>query len=594
MTRAHAWIERPFEPSAAAPLAAAVSEKFKLSAAQAGTAAKILAKRGIDAASFPTFVDPSFKSLPPPSSLPGVDEAARAIAAAAAGRKKIVVFGDYDADGVSASAILARTLAALGADAAVFIPRRKGEGYGLTAGSISRMFGEHPGVETVVTVDNGITACEEIAYLRSRNVETVVTDHHLPGDVLPGADVLVNPMVRCDPDGAYRNLCGAGVAFVLSWRICEIAGEYGLPPAPANLSASLAVMAGVATVADMVPLKGANRALVSRALALFRRHAPAGIAELHLKAARRATERMDAADFGFVIAPRLNACGRMGDAMEAYSLLMCDDREEARLAAVRVDNTNVLRQSAERDMAAAALERAGDSFSAPAFAVVGDESPSDGSPPWHAGVAGIVAARLSEKLSVPCAVAVRAADGRIQGSVRAPAGYNVHAALSASAAALERFGGHEGAGGFTVKPGMFEEFSALFSAACEGQRALAETLFDCEARDLSVFDLSWTAFQQALEPFGEENPEPLFALRRISLADAVPMGHDGKHLSVRFRAEGGVKSYRGVWWNHGAEAEALRAASLGRFDILATPYLSEYDPLAPSVEWKIASIVPTP
>ena len=226
---------------------------------------RILEKRGISAAEIDDFLSPSIRDLAPARELPNVEAAAEAILSAVRDRRRIVVFGDYDCDGVCATAILVRTLAAFGADVSPFLPERLSEGYGMSEASVARMLAENPGVGLVVTVDNGINSVENIAFLRGQGVDVVVTDHHLPGEVLPDC-VVVNPKVS-HPD-VFENLCGAGVAFLLAGELVSRAKSAGLYSGP-SLAGPLLVLAGLATVTDVMPLLGQNRILVAEALNRF-------------------------------------------------------------------------------------------------------------------------------------------------------------------------------------------------------------------------------------------------------------------------------------------------------------------------------------
>ena len=572
MPAAPLWRERPYDAASLASYGDSVPSLV----------AHLLAQRGIKASDVEAYFDPSLRRLASPESLPGISDAVCVILPFVRERRKIVVFGDYDADGVNATAILVTALARLGGVVEPFIPLRHGEGYGMTGASIARLLQEQPDVALVVTVDNGITSAVEVAELRARGIKVVVTDHHLPGDHVPEADALVDPRVASCP--GCEDLCGAGVAFFLSNALVNAATAEGFYTGEKFGGPSL-VMAGVATVADIVQLRGQNRILVSQALAYFRRCAPLGLRELLDHAARRA-EALVARDFAFTLAPRINAAGRMSSALKAYELLMCSDREAARMLAVEVDGFNGARKGVEQRMDREARLQV-PSFADLAAVVVNDTHPLV-SEPWHPGVAGIVASRLLEDAHVPVALAV----GNT-GSVRAPEGYNVHAALTAVQETLVRFGGHAAAGGFTVKEGHFEAFRTAFVAACAQQRAsapdAAALVFDMwvEPRDLT---LETYAQVSRLEPFGEGNPEPVFGLQNVAFAEIKPMGSEGRHLSLSFVNK---MIPRAVWWGHGDRVESLRAHAAARFDILFTLTVSDFGVEGPHVELRIVAIRPT-
>ena len=398
------WCERTFDGARAAAFAAAGCS---------AVVARILAARGVDAAGLDEFLDPSLERISDPSLIPGVDAAVQVILPFLRSGK-IVVFGDYDADGVCASAILVTALRRLGANADAFIPLRFGEGYGMTGASITRLFAEHPDVSLVITVDNGITSPSEVASMRARGVAVVVTDHHLPGTTLPEADALVNPSVASAP--GCEALCGAGVAFFLANALAKAAIAAGLYSGP-KFAGPLLVLAGLATVVDLVPLVGQNRILVMQSLANFRRCAPLGLRAL-LQRAARSVKPMAVRDYSFALGPRINAAGRMDTARVAYDLLMCEDCDVANDIAFRIDNLNVSRRGEEQRIYSEACAQIGERPPESAIVVRGED--------WNPGVSGIVAARLMETYHVPVAVVVGDT-----GSVRVPDGYNVRSALDA-------------------------------------------------------------------------------------------------------------------------------------------------------------------
>lgn len=523
---------------------------------------RLLELRGIGAEEREEFLDPSLGRLARSDALPGMRAAAATILPYVRDRRKIVVYGDYDCDGVCASAILVSALRRLGASADAFIPDRFKEGYGLTDAAIRRLFDEYPDVALVVTVDNGISSAREVADIKARGVAVVVTDHHLPGPDLPVADALVNPRVASAP--GCEGLCGAGVAFFLAGALVQAAQAEGLY-AGGKFAAPLLVLAGLATVADIMPLRGQNRILVAQSLANFWRCAPLGLKELMRSASRVATSAPRARDYGFLLSPRINATGRLESASLAYNLLMEADREVARNLAVRVNGINGRRQTEERELAFALQSQI--ASGRPACVARLEKG--------NLGVVGIVAARVMERLGVPVAVAVGDT-----GSVRAPDGYNVHDALAAAGDALDRFGGHAAAGGFTVKEGRFADFSRLFTEACAAQYAAGhEAIERAKALEPDIWldepgDLTLELYDalRVLEPFGEGNPEPVFGLRGVRFSDAKPIGAEGQHATFSFVNK---SIPRAVWWNHGADVEAIRAHDVPR-DVLFTLLESDY------------------
>ena len=525
--------------------------------------ARVLAARGVSAEILEEFLDPSLARLLSPELLPGVSRAVDVILPFVAERRRIVVFGDYDADGVCATAILVSTLNRLGGRAVPFFPCRGEEGYGMSAMSLARLRREFPDVALVVTVDNGISSPDEVRGLRDQGVAVVVTDHHLPGELVPEADALVNPRVASAP--GLDDLCGSGVAFFLASALARRAVAEGLY-AGAKFCGPLLVLAGLATVTDLVSLKGQNRILVAQSLANFRTSAPIGLRELLDRSQRRA-ESVSARDYGFALGPRINAAGRaepqVATAREAYELVVAEDREQARVLAKRVDDLNALRKSQERRIEDEARCQISAEAARTAVVVRGTD--------WNPGVIGIVAARILETVHVPVAVAVGDT-----GSVRAPTGYNVHEALMASSEHLLRFGGHAAAGGFTVRPGSFEGFREAFSRACAAQRERSPA-GPVQAFDgwIDPGDITLELYEslRGLEPFGEGNPQPVFGLQGVTFSRVVVMGAEGRHLSIAF-ADRAIP--RAVWWGHGAQAESLRGGSFRRFDVFFTLTVSDY------------------
>ena len=523
----------------------------------------LLARRGISESDEESFLHPSLSGLASPENLPGIVDAADEILSVVASRRKIVVFGDYDCDGVCAVAILLKAFAAIGADSVPFLPERLSEGYGMTDVSVARMLAAQPDVAMVVTVDNGINSVDQVRTLRERGVKVVVTDHHLPGDVLPDADALVNPKVAAPPE--LSDLCGAGVAFMLANRIVTEAKRRGLYSGP-NIGGPLLVMAGLATVTDVMPLLGQNRILVAEALRRFIRCAPVGLRELHLRASRTGSDRLSTRDFSHCVGPRMNAAGRIASAGDAVALLMADDRELAREMARIVDGRNVERKTIEQKMLDEALSK------------IVPDAPAQviDLPDGHPGVAGIVAARVMERLggNVPVCVV---ASGR--GSARSPEWINVRDALASCGDALDRFGGHAAAAGFAVKEGRMDDFRQVFCAVCKGKTtdvaAKAEQEPDAWISP-SDATLELAEALSMLEPFGEGNPEPVFGMKDVFFSDAKPVGADGRHLSLTLRGSG----LNAVFWNMGDKVEEFRSSSATsrtiRFRLAVSTYIDRH------------------
>jgi len=525
---------------------------------------RLLRQRGI--VDFEKYFNPSLGDLASPEELPGIIAAVDKMIEAVSAGRRIVVFGDYDCDGVCATAIMTLALRAIGANVDTFLPKRMDEGYGMSDESVVRMLGEFPGVELVVTVDNGINSISQIAELRSEGIETIVTDHHLPsvnmfGQVLlPNAVAIVNPKVAA-PE-RLQDLCGASVAFLIANALVDAATRRGLYSGP-KVGGPLLVLAGLATITDVMPLVGQNRILVAESLRRFHAWAPLGLRELYARASRTAATTMTTKDYGFLLGPRINAAGRVASGEESLELILTDDREIAREAARIVDARNGERKQIESGM----VEEA-DRMVVPGAAAQVIDLP-DG----HQGVAGIVAARIMEKVRVPTGVI---AGGH--GSARAPEGYNVRDALKACSAYLTRYGGHAAAAGFSVKEGMVDAFRGAFAAECAKQceaicssslNALPSSLrYDIEL-DPSDLTLELAEEIAKMEPFGEGNKEPVFLFRGAALSDVRFLGQESKHLA--FTANG----FKSVWWGHGDLVEELRSSS-APVDLAFTLEISTY------------------
>jgi len=546
---------------------------------------RLLLARGIGEADWEAFLSPSLRGLAGAEELPGVAAAADVLLEAVVSKRHVVVFGDYDCDGVCATAILVKTLAALNEAVdpspeaarriAPFLPERLSEGYGMSDASVARMLKENPSVSLVVTVDNGINSVRQVADLKAKGVSVVVTDHHLPtcataADgtsemVLPDAEAVVDP--KAAAPSRLQDLCGAGVAFFLASRLVSEATRRGLYVGP-KLAGPLLVLAGLATVTDLMPVLGQNRILVAEALRNFRSCAPLGLLELHSRAARNARGDLTARDFAFLLGPRINAAGRLASGMDALDLVLETNRERVREYARRIDLNNTERKAIEMEMTDAALAKV----------VPGAAAQVIDLPDGHPGVAGIVAARVMERLGETVPVCVYAGG---HGSARAPEGVNIHDALIACDEVLERYGGHAAAGGFSVKEGQVDRFRALLTAYCERLRGDAAPVpADEREPDLWIgpadVTLELAESLARLEPYGEGNPEPVFGFRGVSVRDVRLLGADGRHLSLFVGGTHSAGGLRAVWWGHGDRAEALRAQGDAPHDLRFTLAISDY------------------
>ncbi|MGA8015941.1 MAG: single-stranded-DNA-specific exonuclease RecJ [Candidatus Dormiibacterota bacterium] len=485
---------------------------------------RVLAGRGLDDAGAAAFLRGGMELLDP-FDLGGMADAVVTVGVAVGEGHRIAVYGDYDADGVTACAMLTRALRASGADVIPYIPNRMTEGYGLHAAALEELASQ--GVRCVITVDCG-TSSVEVAAGRPSGMALIVTDHHLPlapdGSQarLAPADALINPKQPGDRYG-FDGLAGAGVAWKL---LCALESE-GI--VPAGQAENLIGLAALGTIADMMPLAGENRTIVHRGLGrvleLTGLRALADAAGLDAPLA--------ASDIAFGLAPRINAAGRMEDARLALDLCLSDDAEEAVVLAQRLDEQNRVRQRAVATALAEAEQRVADvADDAPAI-VLGDAA-------WPMGIVGLVAGKLMERYAVPAFV-VCLDPREAKGSGRSVAGVHIVRALDHAAPVLLRYGGHAAAAGFSLRAEDLDRFRDLVSDACAEQRAAGprERVFHVDS-EIRCADATPELCQlmEAIEPCGIGNPQPLLALRDCEVLSAQPFGSDGQHLRVALRDGG--------------------------------------------------------
>ncbi|GIW95034.1 MAG: single-stranded-DNA-specific exonuclease RecJ [Pirellulaceae bacterium] len=497
--------------------------------------AQLLASRGIrhaDAAR--QFLKAPASDLYDPDLLPGIPEATKRILGAIRRGRRITVYGDYDADGMSATAILVRCLRLLGADVDVYVPNRLDDGYGLNDDALELI--ARRGTSLVVTVDCGIASVEEAKTARRLGLELIVTDHHEPQADLPDADVLVHPRLPGSryPFGA---LCGAGVAFKLAWSLCRAyCGQERVSGAMRGFLIQSLGLAAIGTIADVVPLLDENRLLVRHGLTALTDRPPPGLAAL-MQVTRLANQRqLTSEDIAFVIGPRLNAAGRLGEAMLGVELLATDNEERARTLAQHLHEQNEKRDSVERgiyQMAIARLKELGDPHEAPALVVDGQG--------WHPGVIGLVAGRLAEKYHRPTVVISVDPTGLrpAVGSARSACGLELHRALAHCERWLLAHGGHAAAAGLKIDPRYISDFRKAFcevaAAWIAPEDRVAELWIDAEAPFSQLSEQTVQQIEQ-LAPFGEGNPRPVLCTVAVEVNGPLKMlGTSGRHFAVELR-----------------------------------------------------------
>lgn len=468
--------------------------------------------------------------------------------------KKICVYGDYDCDGITATALLYSYLECMGADVSYYINQRS-EGYGLCSDALKRL--AEDGAELIVTVDNGISAIAEAELAKELGVELVITDHHKPSETLPDAAAVVDPH-REDDISPFKDLCGCGVALKLIAAMDG--GDCG------SALEQFSDLAAIATIADIVPLKGENREIVRRGLHYLENTENAGLKAL--MAASSVKPPVSSTTAAFSIAPRLNASGRFGSASEAVELLLCEDEDTAEEMAGRLNSLNNERKKTEADIMSvieAYINENPKVLYKRVIFLYGEG--------WHHGVIGIVAAKLVERFGKP--VFILSDDGEFaRGSARSVEGFSVHKALTACAGHLDKFGGHSGAGGFSLKKeniGAFnealqkyaaEEFDVMPVKALHADKLLQPKELTAE----SVGSL------EMLEPCGEGNPSPMFAMVNVRILEVVPLS-GGTHTKLKL-TYGNMGVY-GLLFGVKTADFIYKAGDI--IDMLACPSLNTYN-----------------
>ncbi len=514
--------------------AAAISERHGLPE----LLGRVLAARGGTVDNVPVLLDPTLKALmPDPSSLTDMDKAAERLAGAIRNREKVAIFGDYDVDGAASSALIHRFLAAHGLGGRIYIPDRQHEGYGPNPQAIEMLIAE--GARLIVTVDCGTTSHEALAVARGSGVDVLVIDHHQADVQLPDVLAIVNPNRQDDLSG-LGHLCAAGVVFlvlVATARTLRRAGHYNSSHSEPALMDWLDIVA-LATVCDVVPLVGLNRAFVTKGLTVMRGRRNVGLRALADAAGLKEAPTPYA--LGFVLGPRINAGGRIGDSGLGARLLSLDDESEAARIAVTLDKLNRERKAIEQEILASALAASEIEIAAdPSLAMV-----IQGSRDWHKGLVGLVASRLTERFGRPSLVIAWGANGEGTGSLRSIAGVDIGAAVRAAVAdgLLLKGGGHSMAAGLTVaedKFGPLKQFlGARLAGSVDNARGAAGLSIDAALTPRSV-NAELIGLIEKAGPFGQGNPTPRFAFPAHRIRSVRVMGE--AHMRVSIEAGDGSK-----------------------------------------------------
>jgi single-stranded-DNA-specific exonuclease len=516
--------------------------------------AQVLVNRGYrDAESAAQFLTPQLRQLGDPFDLPDMAAAVDRILAAIEKKERVVIYGDYDVDGVTSSALLQRVLQAAGATVANFLPHRMDEGYGLSADGVARCLKEHK-PQLLIAVDCGTSSVREIADLNKHKVDTIVLDHHEPPQELPQCVALVNPKrVHNSPLGA---LASVGVSFKLAHALLKRDRQLS---EKIDLREHLDLVA-VGTVADIVPLTGENRILVRAGLERLPHMQKIGLRALMDVA--DVPDKMSPYHIGFRIGPRLNAAGRLADAMAALELMLTDDAVRAKELATLLDEHNAERQQIEKRITDEAIAMARTHEGNRVLVLAKDG--------WHIGVIGIVASRVLQTFYKPTVV-IGIEDGMGKGSCRSVTGFSIVGALQHCAPLLERFGGHEMAAGFSVKAGKIDELRRAlneFAATALKDEDLSRQVHIDAVVTLDDLDADFFEQLERLEPCGPENPTPLFVVEGVRLRGA-PRVVGKNHL--RFTVTDGDTTAQAIWWGKGD----FKFPD-GPFDVAFTPELNEF------------------
>ncbi|MCL2304917.1 MAG: DHHA1 domain-containing protein [Planctomycetaceae bacterium] len=539
------------------------------------------------------FMSPKLSSLRSPQDLPGCAETAERLFDAIQAKRKITVYGDYDVDGMTGTAILTKAIRILGGDVNYYVPNRLDEGYGLSNDSLKSLADE--GTKLLITVDCGISSCEEAKTAKELGVELLITDHHMPGPELPDVLAIAHPQLlrwdgkyhsahselmrkvfeECQTDPTrekpasypFTGLSGAMVALKVAWALGQIsAGEQKVSPQYRDFLVEAVGLATLGTIADVVPLIDENRYLVKHGLdSAILNHSPLGIQELIRVAGIKTDKPLSSETIGFQLTPRLNAVGRLGQARLGIELLLTSDAARAKELAEYIHNLNDDRQKLERTIQKEAIKQIMEQYSPddPAFVLASTN--------WHSGVIGIVAGRLSEQYNRPVIMISMDKMGLkpASGSARGIPGFNLYDALEACQDHLVRFGGHASAAGLGVTNanlGAFREAFVDYAATIlPPEMRAAELLIDAEY-PFGTFTLQTVQQIEQMAPFGCGNRRPILCTTKVYLDDAPKtMGADNRHFAATFLQDG--ISFRAVAFSQGQWVEQMAPFGSGPFDI---------------------------
>lgn len=567
--KTYRWEFRDNRPEVARTLA----ERYRLNA----VVASVIANRGLggEEAALAGFMTPRLSTLHDPFSMADMEAGVARTIAAIRGGENVVVFGDYDADGITSTALMFRVLRHAGANVSFYVPHRVDEGYGINAAALEML--ARRGAQLIITVDNGISAVEQVARARELGVDVIVTDHHQAGDVLPDALAVINPN-RPDCGYACKHLTGVGVAFKFGHALLK---SMGRPAAESTeFLRSLLDLVAIGTIADMAPLQGENRVLASHGLACIKESRNAGIVALrdHLKL----SGNISGTHVGFQIAPRLNAAGRTSHADIAVELLTTDDPEKAAVIVEELEACNRQRRAMEGrifEECIALIEKNGHGCGS-VMVIDGDD--------WHLGVVGIVASRVMDHVDKP-AIILTGHGAYAKGSARSFGAFNLYEALTACQDYLVAYGGHPHAAGMTMArekvPAFREAINEFAAGNCNFDQMTPPLVIDAEV-DCRALDHHLMEHLRCMEPFGHSNPQPVFAARGLRL-NAQPRVVGEKHLKMQFAGDG--VTVDGIGFNMGHLAHELNGSVGVELDVAYSPTLNDWWTV-PRVEMEIKDL----
>ena len=516
--------------------------------------AQLLAARGITSPEAAhAFLDIGPESLHDPMAILGMQDARTRILRAIAEKEHVVVYGDYDVDGITSTCLLTDYLRSCGVPCTWYIPDRCDEGYGLNAAALQKL--RDAGATLVVSVDCGITAAEEAAFVREIGLDLVITDHHeCKNDSIPDACAVIDPK---QPNDTYPNpeLAGVGVAFKL---VCACSGD------PAGMLARYADLVAVGTIADVMPLTGENRFLVRCGLRKLEENPRPGFYAL-INDPGSSPRKPNAGFIGYTLAPRLNAAGRLGHTEKAEQLMLTQDLSEASRLTADLEALNRERQRIENNIWRAARAQLKDAIPDGPIVIAADG--------WHQGVIGIAASRLAEQYRLPTAIITFTGDHG-KGSCRSYGDFNLYQALAACSEYLEGFGGHALAAGLTIRRSRLEDFRRALQRYYETHCPTPFPDVQCDLLlcDRSLLSLENVAALDCLEPFGSANPKPVLCISNAFLNSAYAVGAEKKHLKFVIDFDG--QSFEGIFFSRTKESLGIQPGD--RVDLAFTPQINEY------------------